>query len=572
MEDLKKLWPYIKPYRNGYILVILLGLFMSACDTGVAALIRPLFDEVFTKKNDALKLSLSLSIVAVYFFHGVARFFHTTKIKMIVEYITANIRMDLQKKLIRLNLNYHSLNSPAVSLSKAFNDVGNVQYGLWKLADLVKEPLSMVFLLGWVIYLDWKLTLMIFIVIPVMIKFLKQVARSARKYSHFQQKEFENVMTAYKESLDGVRIVQSYNLEKLTEKKLLSTITKYLDIRKIIVNREEIAGPVTEFLGAVTFAGVLYYKATQVIDGHGTTGDFMSYLAALAFIQKPIKNLQDAFVRFQNMLVAAVRVDEVLKDPNEVPQSPNPVPFPKAFESIQFKNVGFSYTKGLETLKNVNISIKKGEIVALVGESGSGKSTLMNLLERFYDPTHGQILVDNTPINEIDLTDLRRHIALVTQDVFLFDDSVADNIRSGNTEQESVSVEESAKLANAFDFISKGKDQFEGKAGDRGAKFSGGEKQRLSIARAIYKNAPVLILDEATSALDSKSELEVQKGLEQLMRGRTVFVIAHRLSTIIKADRIIVMRNGEVVETGNHSELLTKKGAYYNFYQLQAMS
>jgi subfamily B ATP-binding cassette protein MsbA len=572
MEDLKKLWPYIKPYRNGYIIVILLGLFMSACDTGVAALVKPLFDEVFTKKNADLKILLSLSIVGVYFFHGVARFFHSTRIKMIVEYITANIRMDLQKKFIRLNLSYHSTNPPAVSLSKAFNDVTNVQYGLWKLADLIKEPLSMIFLMAWVIYLDWKLTLMVFVVIPVIVKFLKQVARSARKYSHFQQKELENVMTAYKESLDGVRIVQSYNLEKLTEKKLSTTLKKYLDIRKIIVDREEIAGPVTEFLGAITFAVVLYYKATQVIAGTGTTGEFMSYLAALAFLQKPLKNLQDAYVRFQNMLVATVRVHEVLTDPNEVPQSSHPQPFPKYFDSIEFKNVGFSYTKDLETLKNVNISVKKGEIVALVGESGSGKSTLMNLLERFYDPTNGEILVGNTPIQQIDLMDLRRNIALVTQDVFLFDDSVADNIRSGNTEVESVGVEESAKLANAYDFISKGKDQFEAKAGDRGARFSGGEKQRLSIARAIYKNAPILILDEATSALDSKSEQEVQKGLEQLMRGRTVFVVAHRLSTIINADRIIVMRHGEVVETGNHSELLTKKGAYYNFYQLQAMS
>ena len=571
MDALKKLWPFIKPYRSGYILVIALGLLMSACDTLVAALIKPLFDEVFTKKNDELKLTLSFSIVGVYFVHGIARFFHSVKIKMIVEKITANLRMELQKKLIRLNLFYHSSNTPAVSLSKAFNDVGTVQYGLWKLADLVKEPLAIVFLLGWILYLDWKLTLMIFIVIPVMLKFLKQVGRSARKYSHFQQKELENVMTAYKESLDGVRIVQSYNLEKLTEGKLFSTVKKYLDIRKIIVSREEISGPVTELLGAITLACVLYYKATLVIDGVGTTGDFMSYLAALAFIQKPIKNLQDVYVRLQNMIVATSRVYEVLENPNEVPQAANPKKFPHNFDEIEFKNVNFGYSEESNLLKNINLKIKKGEVIALVGESGSGKSSLVNLLERFYDPTSGQILIGNTPIDQIELSDLRKNIALVTQDVFLFDDTVSENIKAGNTENETVSVFEAARLANAVDFIEKSKDGFESKVGDRGARFSGGEKQRISIARAIYKNAPILILDEATSALDSNSEQEVQKGLEHLIKGRTVFVIAHRLSTIINADRIVVMKNGEVVEVGTHSELLFKQGAYYKFYQLQAM-
>lgn len=282
MDEFKKLWPYIKPYRTGYIIVITLGLVMAACDTLIASLVRPLFDEVFTNKNNDLKLTLSLYIVGIYLVHGLARFFHSTKIKMIVEYICANLRIDLQKKLIRLNLNYHSKNPSSVSLSKSFNDIFQIQYGLWKIADLVRDPIAIIFLLGWVFYLDWKLTLMIFVVVPVMAKFLRQVAKSARKYSHFQQVELENVTTAYKEALDGVRIVQSYNLEKLTENKLAATIKKFLATRKLIVNREESAGPVTELLGAITLACVIYYKATLVISGEGTTGDFMSYLTALA--------------------------------------------------------------------------------------------------------------------------------------------------------------------------------------------------------------------------------------------------------------------------------------------------
>jgi ATP-binding cassette subfamily B protein/subfamily B ATP-binding cassette protein MsbA len=297
-------------------------------------------------------------------------------------------------------------------------------------------------------------------------------------------------------------------------------------------------------------------------------GTYIAYLTAAGFIQPPIKRLQDAFVRINQTIVVADRLFDLIESDKRVPQTSNPLPFPQDWSHIEFRDVSFTY--GTEAvLKNVNFTIKRGEVVALVGESGSGKSTLVNLLERFFDPTSGHILIDDVPINQLDLKDLRKHIALVTQDVFLFRDTIAGNIHAGDFSKEESGVIAAAKLANAHSFISATDNGYENQVGERGGLLSGGEKQRVSIARAIFKDAPILILDEATSALDSVSEMEVQKGLNKLMEGRTAFVIAHRLSTIFNANRIIVMRKGEVVEQGTHEALIAKQGEYHNFFKLQ---
>ncbi|MEK7355333.1 MAG: ATP-binding cassette domain-containing protein, partial [Bdellovibrionota bacterium] len=302
----------------------------------------------------------------------------------------------------------------------------------------------------------------------------------------------------------------------------------------------------------------------QGIDG----ARFVSFLVAAGLLQAPIKKLQDAGVKIQQSVVVTERVFSILDSTSEVPQAKNPRPFPRDWKTITFKNVSFKYGGEL-TLKNVNLTVKRGEIVALVGESGSGKSTLVNLLERFYDPTSGEILIDDVPLDQIDLRDLRHNVALVTQDVFLFRDTIERNIHAGDFGKKIDDVEKSAKLANAHSFISATPARYKSPVGERGSFLSGGEKQRVSIARAIFKDAPILILDEATSALDSVSEMEVQKGLQHLMEGRTAFVIAHRLSTVFNANRILVMKKGEIVEQGNHETLVASGGEYHRFFQLQ---
>lgn len=572
MSELKKLWPYVREHRASVALIIVFGFVMSASIIGTVPFVKMLFDDVFSGKKSEMKILIPLSFVGLYFLHGSARFIHMYLLKMTGERLIAGIRLDLQQKFMRLNLTFHGRYEAGSGglLSRILNDMVVVQWGLQILADIAREPLTAVGLLIGMFYLDWKLTLSIIVIAPIIGTILKQLARSIRKYSHHQQESMEDITSVLKETLDGVRVIQSFSLEKEMGQRLDKTLKDYLTHRAKIIAREEVAGPISEFIGSIVFAMICVYMADQIIGGQSSTGTFMSFVAALAQFQPPIKKLQDAYIRLQQTVAATHRLFEILEDKNEVPQSKSNKKFPLDFNEVRFANVSFAYDQR-PILKDINLSVKRGEVVALVGESGSGKSTLVNLIERFFEPTRGSILIGNTPIDEIDLMDLRRHVALVTQDVFLFNESIERNIQAGDFERKDGSAQDCARSANAFDFISATEEGFQTLAGDRGARLSGGERQRISIARALYKDAPILILDEATSALDSASEVEVQKGLDRLMKGRTVFVIAHRLSTVVNADRILVLKEGQIVEQGRHADLLSQQGQYFNFYKLQTM-
>ena len=297
--------------------------------------------------------------------------------------------------------------------------------------------------------------------------------------------------------------------------------------------------------------------------------EFTSFFFALGLLADSVKKIQNSYIKLQQCSVALIRMEELLNEHQPVSNPDNPRPFPTNWEQITYKNVNFSY-EDKKILNGIDLTVKKGEVIALVGMSGGGKSTLVNLLERFNDVSSGEISIGDTNIQDMDLKELRSNIALVSQDVFLFSDSIANNIHLGNLSRNISDVKQSADMANATTFIEGFPQQFDTQVGDLGGRLSGGEKQRISIARAFYKDAPILILDEATSALDTQSEIEVQKGLETLMKGRTAFVIAHRLSTIAKADRIIVLKEGKITEQGSHENLLSQKGEYFNFHQMQS--
>jgi ATP-binding cassette subfamily B protein/subfamily B ATP-binding cassette protein MsbA len=371
-----------------------------------------------------------------------------------------------------------------------------------------------------------------------------------------------------KEALDGVRIIQSYNLEDYIDDKLNGQSEEYLAIRKKVHSRIEIAGPVTEFLATSIVVVVLIYTTLEVAAGHATPGSFMGFVTSLLMLNQPIKKVQENFVRIQEVIVAARRVYSITEDQRTVPETANPLPFPENWKTIEFRHISFSYGDN-QVLKDINFTVARGERVAFVGESGSGKSTLINLLPRFYDPTHGEILIDGISLNQFKLHELRRHISLVSQDVFLFRDSIESNVRAGDLTKPNKDIRPAIQSANALGFVSKLKEAEKTGVGDRGALLSGGEKQRISIARAIFKDAPILVLDEATSALDSANEREVQKGLDDAMVGRTSLIVAHRLSTIQNVDRIFVMQRGSIVEIGNHAELMNKGGLYSSFVQMQ---
>jgi len=472
---------------------------------------------------------------------------------------------------MNLNLSYYNNSETGGLISKVISDAAIILHGFKVMADIVREPITVTLAMSYALWLDWKLTLIVLTAGPIIVFVLNRIAKSVRKYSHIQQESMEDLTSRLKETVDGIRIIQSFNLQEEMKSRLAKVVDRYLKTRKTVISRQESAGPFSEWLVSMSLGAVILYAGTNIMNETYTLGTFMGFLGAIAIMQSPIKKLQDGFVRIQQPIASIDRLFSILESGDTVKESPNAVDFPEDWDAIEFKNVSFSYGNEM-VLKKVDLTIKRGEIVALVGESGSGKSTLVNMLERFFDPAEGEILIGGVNIQDIKLKELRHNVALVSQDVFLFNDSIKKNIQSGDFTRTDGDHEESAKLANAHNFISQDPEGYDALAGDRGAKLSGGEKQRVSIARAIYKNAPILILDEATSALDSVSEQEVQKGLDQLMQGRTAFVIAHRLSTVASASRIIVMKKGKVMEIGNHDELMQSQGEYFRFHKLQTLT
>lgn len=572
MGSLKKIWPELKPYKRQIIWVIFLGILMSAAG-GLVPWASNVLIDAFEHKDAQKAYLLPLVFPLIYLLLGTARFYHLSLIRFIGEQVTAQVRQRLLDQYLRLNLTFHNTYSGGSGglISRTLNDVSVLQNGIGILANVVREPFTVIALLVYLFYTDWKLTIFIILVIPLFLVVLRQTAKSLRKYGHNNQEELEETTAILKESLDGVRVIQSFNLENEMRQRFKDNVDTYLRTRKKIIAREELSSPIIDFIASIAVLFLCLYVAHRIIGGHLTIGAFMGYLIALGLFQKPVKSVQDSFVRLQQTFVAIDRIFNILESERYVPQIANPRSFPRNWNLIRYENVSFKYNQD-EVLRNINVTIHRGEVVALVGESGSGKSTFVNLLERFFDPTEGRILIDDTPINEIALEDLRANIALVTQDVFLFRDSIHNNIHAGDFYKDPRLVSEAARAANAETFIQRLPEGYQTNVGERGALLSGGERQRISIARAILKDAPILLLDEATSALDSASEVEVQKGLDHLMEGRTALVIAHRLSTIANADRILVMKNGQIIEEGPHQDLIAARGEYHRFHSLQTRS
>lgn len=591
--SLKRLWPLVRPYKKKLVVVFLFGLIISLCNVAQTALVKTLFSEVFEKRSSVISVfgfeisawHLPFVFPALYLVWGAARYVHYMILIMINERVIADVRIKTVDQALRLNLSFHSKfeSGSGGLMSRILNDTGILHIGLVFFGDVLREPLIAIALVSYMLFLDWKLTLALLAFLPIFVAMTKQVSRSLRKYGHINRQAMEAVTADIKENLDGIRVIQSFNLEDTMSARLKKSMDHYIETRRKIVSREEAVSPINEFLASNLVMGLVLYMMALILESKATGGEFLAFLFAAGQLQNPIKRLQESFVRIQQTVVVTDRLFGLIESTDRVPIAANPKPFPAEWKSIEFRNVRFRYGED-EVLKGVSFKVNRGEVIALVGSSGSGKSTLVNLLERFYDPTAGEIFVDGVSLKEFDLKDLRSKIALVTQDVFLFRDSVATNILAGRGELSDVdrvgettqvkpqsleAIQNAAKHAHADPFIQKLPERYQTGVGERGGLLSGGEKQRVSIARAFYKNAPILILDEATSALDSVSELEVQKGLSELMKGRTVFVIAHRLSTVRAASRILVMSHGEVIETGSHEELVAKGGEYARFHALQ---
>ncbi len=566
----KMLWPELKPYSGRMFFVLLFGLIISGLKAATPELLGRL-PEAWKAGDHRMTIMLPLAISGVWLIAAALRYFHLFWMLYISELVAVNLRRKLMNKYLDLNLGFFQgfARGSGGLISRMLNDITVIQNGFQKIADIVREPFMALFTFGYLIYIDWQLTLFILIALPLITFVLRKFAKSVRKYSRHNQESMEDLTQILKESLDGTRVVQSFNLQDEMRRRFEVQADEFLHSKGKIISREEASGPVSEAMASIFVALILIYIGQQALKSTLGIGDFLSFIFAIGLLSDSVKKVQGGYIKMQQSAVALERLKNIMDSTHIVPQVANPKPFPKKWDAIEFKNVSFRYDQ-TEVLSKVNLTIKQGEQVALVGTSGAGKSTLINLLPRFFDPTEGEIRIGGISLTDMDLADLRSNVALVTQDVFLFSESVQRNIWSGNFQKVDKGVEPAAKLANAHAFITASQEGYASKVGERGARFSGGEKQRISIARAIFKDAPILMLDEATSALDSESELEVQKGLDSLMKGRTALVIAHRLSTISKCDRILVMDKGRVIEEGNHDELMVAQGAYFRFFQLQS--
>ena len=485
--------------------------------------------------------------------------------------ITRDLRTLMYDKFLKLPVSFFTEQRKGDMMSRISNDIGAVEGGIMgSLVDIVNSPFMILSSLTALFLLSPKLTLFSLVVFPIMGWIISWVGKSLKRQARFAQEELGNLFSLVDETLKSSKVIKIFNADKILKNRFNKTTNQWQHHAIAMSRRRELASPMSEFLGSVTMLIITYYAGTEILNGtNRDPATFLAFIGVFFQILDPAKRLSNAISSIQGGMASLERVSEVLDYDLKVEEVANPTPISELKDKIEFKNIGFYYEKSNLILKNVSITVPKGKTVALVGQSGSGKTTMANLLARFYDVSEGEILIDGHNIKNLKLTDYRQLLGMVTQESVLFNDSVYNNILMGNPDATEEQVIEAAKIANAHEFISQLQDGYYTNIGDDGNKLSGGQKQRVSIARAVLKNPPIMILDEATSALDTESERYVQDALEKMMQNRTSLIIAHRLSTIQKADHIVVMEKGDIIEQGSHHELMERNGTYRKLVELQ---
>ncbi len=594
MRDFLRLLRFLRPHLGIFVLAIVC-MFISALFDGIQiAPAIPMIDNVFTGKGMTitrpvppiisqligtinamprlrlLKL-IALGFIGLFILKGLALFIRQFLMTNVGHLVLRDVRNALYAKYQYLSLDYYSKSKMGELVSRITYDVGVINNSIAQgLTDIFYQGFKIIILLTIAIYINWRLFLLSIILFPFISIPVVKISRALRKISTKTQEKMGELTSILYEGISGIRIVKIFSMENYEIDRFARANQGFYKVVMKSAKRTIAISPVTELVGAIAAMLVLYVGGGQVIRGELSFGMFAAFMGAMFQCVQPFKRLSNINAVMQQALAAATRIFQVLDTPPDVQSGLEAADLPEFKEAIRFENVSFKYN-GVEeeVLKNINLEIPKGMLLAIVGPSGVGKTSLINLIARFYDVTGGRISIDGYDIREISLKSLREKIGIVTQDMFLFNDTVKANIAYGNIRASSEAVVAAARAAAADEFIQALPKGYDTVIGDRGFRLSGGEKQRLAIARALLKNPPILILDEATSQLDSQSEILVQKALEQLMRGRTVFVIAHRLSTVRNAARIVVLDKGTITECGTHEELMNKGGLYKELYQLQ---
>lgn len=563
---------YLRPYLWLLGASILLNVVIAATTGALPWFIQQAVDEVFNNKNPNMLVLVPLGVIAVSFIKGIATYGSNVIMNYVGQRSTANLQRDLFARLVHGDLAYVSQQHSGAYISIFMNDATRLRDTVSNIIiSLVRHLLTIVALIGFMFTINWHLALVYtVIVIPMGVSAMRRLGKVTRTASRDGLQETGEFSTLIAETLSGLRIVKAYGQEGDQIGRAGATIDRVLEFTMRAIRARAAASPAIEALGGIAVGAIIFVGGYQSMQGNLTAGEFMGFITALLAVYQPLRAVANMQTILQEGVSAGTRVFAILDAKDHVVDTAEASTLDVSEGAVRFDNVSFQY-EGREhpALNGVTIEVRPGQTVALVGASGSGKSTLLNLTLRFFDVSNGVIEIDGQDIRKATLDSLRRATALVTQDPFLFDDTIANNIAYGSPAADTAAIEQAAKQAAAHEFIAELPEGYETRVGESGLRLSGGQKQRIAIARAMLKNAPILLLDEATSALDTASEQKVQAALNTLMQGRTSLVIAHRLSTIMHADRIYVMAEGQVAESGTHDELLAANGVYADLYHKQ---
>jgi len=551
------------------MLAMLCMLVVGITTSSLAFLVKPALDEIFLNKNADMLKFLPILVIALYLIKGLCSYGQTVLMNFIGQRAVTDLRSELYNHIQKQPLSFFTVNPTGELMSRITNDVRMIQSAVSEaIVSLFKDSFTLIGLVFVIFYRDWKLAIIAALVFPLTVYPITKFGRKMRKIATKTQVRMGSLSSLLQETITGTRIVKAFGMEDYEGKRFSKENESLFRLYMKSVSIKALSSPIMEFLGGLGIAAIVFYGGYQVINGTSTPGTFFSFLTALIMLYEPVKRLTNVNNTIQQGIAAAERVFDIIDRVPEIRNSENARELPRIRDKIEIRNVSFRYDNDF-VLKDINLQIKSNEVIAFVGMSGGGKTTLVNLIPRFYDVTQGHIFIDDHDIKDVTIESLRAQIAIVTQQTILFNDTIKNNIAYGDIRKTEEDIIRAAKSANAHRFIMNLPKGYDSVIGEQGTRLSGGERQRISIARALLKDAPILILDEATSSLDTESEKEVQEALENLMMGRTTLVIAHRLSTIANADRIVVLVNGEIVEEGTHDSLLKRQGEYFKLYNMQ---
>ena len=536
-------------------------------------LVRSFNDFVFSGDKPEVLIKICLLILFAFLFKNIFGYLQGYFMAFVEYASMKDLRDDAYKHLHKLPIGYFKSERVGNIISRFTNDVNIIQLSIsTTFSNLIKEPLTIIVFLGIAISISWQLSLFAFIIVPIASLIIAWIGNKLKKQTRILQTKLADITSILQETISGVKIVKAFGMEHFENQRFMNETKSYFKLVLKTVRIRNLSSPITEILSVIIGAVIIYYGGILVlVDRTLNASEFLGFLFAIFQMMPPIKELGSVNNRIQEASAAADRIFEITDIEPHIKNVPNAIQLKDFKNEIVFKNVSFKYEDSdVKVLDNLNFSVKRGEIIALVGPSGGGKSTLADLIPRFYDPTEGQIILDGNNIKDVSIESLRSKMGIVTQETFLFNTNIAENIAYGLTNYPMDKIIEAAKTANAHNFISEMAQGYDTIIGERGVKLSGGQRQRLTIARALLKNPEIMIFDEATSALDNESEILVQEAIERLMLNRTTFVIAHRLSTIRNATNILVLDRGRIIQQGTHDKLIAEeKGLYKKLYEMQ---